>query len=66
MSHPAGDLLLHSTVTSFGSPQDVTLAELTVESFFPADARTRQLLQGLAATEPIAPPGDQPALLEDE
>ncbi len=51
LSHPAGDLLLHSTVTSFGSPYDVTLAELTVESFFPADAHTRQLLQHLAAWE---------------
>ncbi len=35
LAHPAGDLLLHSTVTSFGSPRDVTLSELTVESFFP-------------------------------
>jgi transcriptional regulator with XRE-family HTH domain len=48
LSHPDGDLLLHSTVTSFGSPHDVTLSELTVESFFPADADTRRMLQRLA------------------
>ena len=48
LSHRCGDLVLHSTVTSFGSPHDVTLSELTVESFFPADAQTRELLQRLA------------------
>ena len=48
LSHPAGELHLHSTVTSFGSPNDVTLAELGVESFFPADDRTRDLLQQFA------------------
>jgi transcriptional regulator with XRE-family HTH domain len=45
LAHPAGDLRLHTTVTSFGSPHDVTLSELTVESFFPADDATRQRLQ---------------------
>jgi len=59
LAHPAGDLRLHSTVTSFGSPHDVTLSELTVESFFPADAHTRQLLQHLAGNEPAGPTGDQ-------
>jgi transcriptional regulator with XRE-family HTH domain len=48
LAHPAGDLRLHSTVTSFGSPHDVTLSELTVESFFPADGATRQRLQELS------------------
>jgi hypothetical protein len=48
LAHPAGDLRLHSTVTSFGSPHDVTLSELTVESFFPADDATRQRLQVLS------------------
>ena len=47
LAHPDGDLLLHSTVTSFGSPHDVTLSELTVESFFPADAATRERLREL-------------------
>lgn len=48
LDHPAGELRLHSTVTSFGSPHDVTLSELTVESFFPADDATRQRLQQLS------------------
>ncbi len=51
LAHPAGDLRLHSTVTSFGSPHDVTLSELTVESFFPADEATRQRLQQLSTPE---------------
>ena len=45
MAHPDGDLLLHCTITSFGSPHDVTPSELTLESFFPADDHTRQPLQ---------------------
>ena len=40
-----GDLALHTTVTSFGDPHDVTLSELAIESFFPADERTRELLR---------------------
>jgi transcriptional regulator with XRE-family HTH domain len=48
LAHPAGDLRLHSTVTNFGSPHDVTLSELTIESFFPADDATRQRLQALS------------------
>jgi transcriptional regulator with XRE-family HTH domain len=48
LAHPAGDLRLHSTLTSFGSPHDVTLSELTVESFFPADDATRRRLQELS------------------
>jgi transcriptional regulator with XRE-family HTH domain len=52
LSHPVGELHLHSTVTSFGSPNDVTLSELAVESFFPADDRTRELLQQIAAAQP--------------
>ncbi len=38
-----------STVTVFGTPLDVTLAELAVESFFPADAETGKVLRRLAA-----------------
>jgi transcriptional regulator with XRE-family HTH domain len=49
LTHPAGDLRLHTTVTSFGSPHDVTLSELTIESFFPADDATRQRLQELSS-----------------
>lgn len=48
LAHPAGPLVLHSTVTSFGDPRDVTLSELAVESFFPADEATRERLRALA------------------
>ncbi len=35
-----------STVTNFGTPSDVTLAELSLETFFPADAATRAAIGG--------------------
>jgi transcriptional regulator with XRE-family HTH domain len=38
------ELSLFSTVATFGTPLDVTVAELVVESFYPADDRTAQLL----------------------
>ena len=43
----AGDGVLRffSTTTIFGTPVDVTLSELAVESFFPADAATAEALQ---------------------
>ena len=37
-------LTLFSTVTTFGTARDVTLAELAIESFFPADAETAAIL----------------------
>lgn len=39
-----GTLRFISTVTNFGTPADVTLAELSLETFFPADAETRRAL----------------------
>ncbi|WP_313313816.1 helix-turn-helix transcriptional regulator [Pulveribacter sp.] len=42
-----GLLNLISTVTLFGTPVDVTLQELAIESFFPADEATRQALRRL-------------------
>lgn len=39
-----GDLAFCYTTTVFGSPQDVTLDELAVESFFPADDATAAAL----------------------
>jgi transcriptional regulator with XRE-family HTH domain len=38
-------LSLFTTLATFGSPRDVTLAELTVELFYPADAATQQALR---------------------
>ena len=43
-----GVLSLISTTTVFGTPVDLTLAELALETFFPADAFTAQVLQSLA------------------
>lgn len=38
-------LSFFSTTTVFGTPLDVTLAEIAIESFFPADAATAERLQ---------------------
>lgn len=43
-----GVLSFISTVTVFGTPLDVTLAELAVETFFPADAATAAVLRRTA------------------
>jgi len=43
---PRGVLHLLSTTTVFGTPVEVTLSELAIESFFPADAATLELLGG--------------------
>jgi transcriptional regulator with XRE-family HTH domain len=48
LSTPAGVLSFISTTTVFGTPVDVTLAELAIESFFPADATTAEVLRALA------------------
>jgi hypothetical protein len=45
---PHGVLSLFGTITTFGTPVDVTLAELALEAFFPADAATAELLRRLA------------------
>ena len=39
------ELALFSTVATFGTAVDITLAELMIESFFPADRRTADLLR---------------------
>jgi hypothetical protein len=36
-----------STTTVFGTPLDITLAELAIESFLPANAVTADLLRSL-------------------
>lgn len=42
-------LSLISTTTVFGTPVDITLSELALETFFPADTATAEALQALAA-----------------
>jgi hypothetical protein len=39
-------LAFFSTTTVFGTPLEVTLSEIAIESFFPADAATRTMVAG--------------------
>lgn len=41
---------LFTTMTSFGTPRDITLAELSIELFYPSDPETDTLLHQLAAS----------------
>jgi hypothetical protein len=43
----AGTLSFFSTTTVFGTPVDITLSELALEAFFPADAATAEALRRL-------------------
>lgn len=43
-----GVLTLFSTITIFGTPVDVTLSELAIEAFFPADAESGEALRRMA------------------
>ncbi len=43
-----GVLSFYSTTTVFGTPVDVTLSELAIEAFFPADPQTAQALRAHA------------------
>jgi transcriptional regulator with XRE-family HTH domain len=45
----AGVMAFISTTTVFGTPVDITLSELALETFFPADERTAELLRDAAA-----------------
>jgi transcriptional regulator with XRE-family HTH domain len=49
LRHPAGELAFISTVTTFGTAVDITVAELAIEAFFPADAATADRLRAVAA-----------------
>ncbi len=46
--HGDRELTLISTVTTFGTAVDITVSELSIESFFPADAQTAALLRSAA------------------
>ncbi|MFD6166482.1 helix-turn-helix domain-containing protein [Oerskovia sp. NPDC060287] len=49
LRHGDGELAFLGMVTTFGTPVDVTLSELTIETFLPADARTAEVLRAAAA-----------------
>jgi transcriptional regulator with XRE-family HTH domain len=40
-----GELALFSIVATFGTPMDITVSELAIESFFPADPHTEAVLR---------------------
>ncbi|GAB7526336.1 helix-turn-helix transcriptional regulator [Paraburkholderia sp. 2C] len=48
---PHGMLSFFSTTTVFGTPVDVTLSELAIEAFFPADQQTADTLRALTAAQ---------------
>lgn len=50
MRSPLGVLSFISTTTVFGSPIDVTLQELAIESFFPADEFSAEALRTMVAS----------------
>ncbi len=50
LRHPAGELAFFSITAVIGTPLDVTVAELAIESFYPADAATARVLAGASAT----------------
>lgn len=50
LSSPAGELAFISTTTIFGTAVDITLSELAIESFFPADDETAERLGAVLAS----------------
>lgn len=52
-----GLLTFFTTTTMFGSPVDITLSELAVECFYPADAATAQIVRETAAAQNVSPSG---------
>lgn len=45
LCHDGHELTLFSTVTTFGTPRDITVEELSIESFYPADEETLEYLR---------------------
>ncbi|MGC2960755.1 helix-turn-helix domain-containing protein [Paraburkholderia graminis] len=50
---PLGVLSFFSTTTVFGTPVDVTLSELAIEAFFPADPQTAAALRDFAEKQRV-------------
>ncbi len=48
LSLPGGTLNFFSTTTVFGTPLDITLSEIALECFYPADAQTADALRRMA------------------
>jgi hypothetical protein len=45
LATPGGELAFLSTVTTFGTALDVTVSELSIEAFLPADEATAAALR---------------------
>ncbi len=52
LRHGGGELRLMSIVSTFGTPLDVTLQELSIEAFFPADRETAEALARACSARP--------------
>ena len=63
LASSAGDLKLLTTVTSFATAVDVTIAGLRLEAFLPADAQTATRLEWLRVTRRSSPPVALPGLV---
>jgi transcriptional regulator with XRE-family HTH domain len=51
------ELALFSTTAVIGTPRDVTVDELAIEAFYPADTATASALQAASQTRPAHPAG---------
>lgn len=51
---PQGRLSMFTTLTTFGTPRDVTLEELSIELFYPSDGDSDALLQSMHPARPAA------------
>jgi hypothetical protein len=56
LASSVGNLTLLTTVTSFNTPVDVTIAELRLEAFLPADADTAGRLESWGEMRRSEPP----------
>ena len=50
----AGALAFYSATAIFGTPVDITVSELALESFFPADAATAEAMRRVMAEPPAS------------
>jgi hypothetical protein len=59
-----GELAFFSTISTFGTAVDITLAELSIEAFYPANAQTaNRLLRDIEAV-PSAPARPQSGAID--
>lgn len=59
LAHDGAELRFISTITAFGTAVDITVSELSIESFFPADERTAAFLRNVTGSAP-SPTEDAP------